>query len=81
MNEKTVLKMEMILKSDAIFGSGYSIPGEEDIAVCKDQDGYPYMKGSTFKGLLRESMERMAYWCGMENTEIDKMMGAATGML
>lgn len=77
MNEKTVLKIEMILKSDAIFGSGYSIPGEEDIAVCKDQNGYPYMKGSTFKGLLRESMERMAYWCGMENTEIDKMMGAA----
>ena len=75
MDKKIRLKIRMLLESDAIFGSGYSIPGEEDIAVCKDEKGYPYMKGSTFKGLLRESMENLALWTKMDTGEIEKMTG------
>ena len=48
MDKRIRLKITMTLLSDAIFGSGYSIPGEEDIAVCKDEYGYPYMKGVYF---------------------------------
>ena len=50
------IQVTMELLSDTIFGSGYSIPGGEDVAVCRDERGYPYFKGSTLKGLLRESL-------------------------
>lgn len=46
------IQVTMELLSDAIFGSGYSVPGGEDVAVCRDERGYPYFKGSTLKGLL-----------------------------
>lgn len=49
MNKRVTLKVNMLLQSDTILGSGYSIPGGEDIAVCQDKKGYPYMKGSVFK--------------------------------
>lgn len=52
----------MTLLSDAIFGSGMSIPGGEDIAVKTDEQGAPYLSGSTFKGLLRESVENWLDW-------------------
>ena len=75
MDKKIRLKIRMLLESDTILGSGYSIPGEEDTSVCKDENGYPYMKGSTFKGLLRESMENLAFWTEMDAGEIEKMTG------
>ena len=77
MDKRIRLKITMALLSDAIFGSGYSIPGEEDIAVCKDEHGYPYMKGSTFKGLLRESMENLALWENRSLREVNEMAGEA----
>ena len=33
------IQVTMELLSDAIFGSGYSIPGGEDVAVCRDEGG------------------------------------------
>lgn len=77
MNKRVTLKINMLLQSDTILGSGYSIPGGEDIAVCQDKKGYPYMKGSVFKGLLRESMENLALWIGKSRDDIDKMTGLA----
>ena len=56
------MEVKMELLSDAIFGSGFSVPGGEDIAVCRDENGYPFLKGSTLKGLLRESLENIAAW-------------------
>ncbi|WP_442951085.1 RAMP superfamily CRISPR-associated protein, partial [Oscillibacter sp.] len=53
MSGQTTLRVTMELLSDTIFGSGFSIPGGEDIAVCRDDADYPYLKGSTLKGLLR----------------------------
>jgi len=55
-------KVTLELLSDTIFGSGFSIPGGEDIAVNVDSDGYPYLKGSTLKGLLRESLQDWMIW-------------------
>lgn len=56
----------MELKSDTIIGSGYSIPGGEDIAVKVDRQGYPYLAGETFKGLFRAAMEDLLEWMGEE---------------
>lgn len=64
-----VLHVKVELLSDTIWGSGYSVPGGEDIAVCQDERGYPYMKGSTLKGLLRESMENWCAWTGEGSAE------------
>lgn len=77
MHQRVKLTVSMELLSDTIFGSGFCIPGGEDIAVCVDQRGYPYLKGSTFKGLLRESMENWLTWTREKNgTEIlEQLMG------
>lgn len=69
------LTVTMQLLSDTILGSGYSVPGGEDIAVCKDAAGYPYMKGSTFKGLLRESMQNWLTWTGEALEHLSLIMG------
>lgn len=63
------------LLSDAIFGTGYSIPGGEDIAVCRNEQGYPYLKGSTFKGILRESLENWLVWTGGTEETCAALMG------
>ena len=46
--------VKMKLMEDAIFGNGQSIPGEEDISLLRDENGFPYYKGSSFKGVFRE---------------------------
>ena len=75
MNRRITLHVQMRLLSDTNLGAGYSIPGGEDIAVCKDQNGYPYLKGSTLKGLLRESIENWLVWTGGCEGEIDAWRG------
>ncbi len=56
------MKIRMQLMSDAIFGNGESIPGGEDISVLSDENGFPYYKGGTFKGIFREEMENYLAW-------------------
>ncbi len=76
MNQRVVLRITIDLLSDAIFGSGYSIPGGENIAVCQDEKGFPYLKGSTFKGLLRESLENWLAWTNGDPQDLDSLLGA-----
>ena len=62
------MKLKMKLQSDTIFGNGMSIPGGEDISVLHDADGFPYLKGTTFKGIFREELERYLSWeCERDN--------------
>lgn len=68
------LRVTMELLSDAILGSGFSIPGGEDIAVCRDTNGYPYLKGTTLKGLLRESLENLTDWTGGDMADVEAML-------
>lgn len=77
MNERIELPVTVALLSDSILGSGYSVPGGEDIAVCQDENGYPYLKGATFKGLLRESAENLAMWGEAKKEDIDLIFGEA----
>ncbi len=66
------MKIQMKLMSDTIFGNGESIPGAEDISVLCDEYGFPYFKGGTFKGILREEYERYLDWMGMDASQINK---------
>lgn len=78
------IKVKMKLLSDAIFGNGMSVPGEEDISVLTDSQGFPYYKGGTFKGVFREELIRMLCWTMTEeektkNTpekEADRLLGS-----
>lgn len=56
------MKIRMQLLSDVIFGNGISVPGGEDISILCDEDGFPYYKGGTFKGIFRETMEQYLGW-------------------
>ena len=63
------MKIRMQLISDAIFGNGESVPGGEDISVLCDENGFPYYKGGTFKGIFREELANYLGWTG--NGDID----------
>ena len=65
------MKIRMQLLSDVIFGSGESIPGGEDISILSDENGFPYYKGGTFKGIFREELENYLAWVMPGSSEID----------
>ena len=73
--KRVILPITMELCSDTIFGSGFSVPGGEDVAVCLDEQGYPYVKGATLKGLLRESLENLVVWTGSGDGDVIALMG------
>lgn len=56
------MKIRMMLLSDCIFGSGEAEAGGADLSVQLDADGFPFFKGSTFKGLFRETLEQYLDW-------------------
>lgn len=57
-------KIEVKLLSEAIFGSGHSIPGSVDLEIVYDEYGFPFMKAKTFKGNLREAMNNAVILLG-----------------
>ena len=75
MIEHVKICVELELLSDTIFGSGQSVPGGEDISVLIDEQGYPYLRGSTIKGLLRESLENLLVWTGGTQADFEALMG------
>ena len=79
MSGEARLRVEMELLSDVIFGSGYSIPGGEDVALCQDDEGWPYLKGSAFKGLLRESLTNYLVWTGGAESDLTALLGNRRG--
>lgn len=71
------VKLQMQLLSDALFSSGNSIPGGEDIALRTDSNGRPYLAGSTFKGLLRESLNNLLCWSNEDPaSELEALFGS-----
>lgn len=69
------MKIKMKLLSDTIFGNGMSIPGAEDISVLHDEEGFPFYRGSSFKGVFREEFERYLAW----NSELKVDTGSLFG--
>lgn len=66
------LLIEMTLLADAVFGNGLSIPGGEDIATQMDDQGFPYLKGNTLKGMFREELINLLGWTGKDEKETDE---------
>lgn len=56
------LLVHMQLESDTIFGNGMSMPGGEDISIQTDFRGFPFLKGSTLKGIFREELINYLSW-------------------
>lgn len=73
------LFIEMTLLSDAIFGNGLSIPGGEDIATQMDDQGFPYLKGNTLKGIFREERINLLDWTGKGEAETDRIVSLLMG--
>lgn len=67
------------LLSDAVFGNGMSMPGGEDICILTDEKGFPYMKGSTLKGIFREELVNYLEWTEKSEEEaaqiVKRLMG------
>lgn len=74
------MKIRMKLLSDAIFGNGASIPGEEDLSVLRDERGFPYYKGGTLKGIFREELIQYLLWNGKEEEEIKAVLDRLLGI-
>lgn len=73
------MRVKIKLLSDAIFGSGKSIPGGEDIGVLHDTYGFPYIGGSSVKGVLREEIENYFVWTEVKDSKkrIEELFGRA----
>lgn len=65
------MKIRMQLMSDVVFGNGESVPGGEDISILSDENGFPYYKGGTFKGIFREEMINYLAWTMAEEDKIE----------
>ena len=73
------MKIQMELLSDTVFGNGVSVPGAENISVQCDAQGFPYYKGSTFKGVFREEMERYLLWSGVNSAQVQEKLRRMLG--
>lgn len=73
------MKIKMHLLSDVIFGNGASVPGGEDISVLRDDNGFPYYKGGTFKGIFREELERYLHWTMAEESTVQARLEELLG--
>lgn len=74
------MKVKIELLSNAVFGSGKSVPGGEDISILLDEAGFPYLKSTTFKGVLREEILNLSdwkYWEESEAPDVEKLFGKA----
>lgn len=71
------MKIRIELLSDTICGSGLSIPGEEDCSIAHDVNGFPLIKGTMIRGILKEEMENYLEWAGsdIEDETIRKLFG------
>lgn len=73
------LLVHMKLESDTIFGSGMSMPGGEDICIQTDSQGFPFLKGSTLKGIFREELINYLTWEKKTEEEIEKTVRRLMG--
>lgn len=73
------MKIRMQLLSDVVFGGGESIPGGEDISILSDENGFPYYKGSTFKGIFREEMGNYLAWTMSREKEAEEELARLLG--
>ena len=69
-----LLLVHMQLEYDTIFVNGMSMPGGEDICIQTDLQGFPFLKGSTLKGIFREELINLLSWMKMPEEEAIDMV-------
>lgn len=74
--KEAVLRLELI--SAATFGRGDGVAGLIDNEVEHDDDGFPFLRGRTLKGLLREAAEDLVFALGRQGE--DKWRGAKNAL-
>jgi len=57
----TLTKIVLTLKSAATFGRGDGVAGLVDREIEHDQNGFPFLRGKTLKGLLAEAAENVVF--------------------
>jgi CRISPR/Cas system CSM-associated protein Csm3 (group 7 of RAMP superfamily) len=57
----TPTKIIITLKSASTFGSGSGVPGLVDREIEHNENGFPFLRGKTLKGLLAESAENITF--------------------
>lgn len=66
-----IVKVELL--SDGLFGSGNSVAGLVDMDILYNRDGFPYMKGKTFKGKLREEVNQILYCINKGKSDLEQL--------
>jgi hypothetical protein len=69
------------LLSDATFGRGEGLAGLVDQEVDHDQDGLPYLRGRTLKGLLNEECANILYALERQRADVERWRSAAQRLL
>ena len=69
------MRIRMVTESDVIFGSGMADAGLVDTEVQVDEEGFPYYKGGTFKGVFREALELYLSWTGGAKSTAERILG------
>lgn len=70
------MNVKIELLADSIFGSGASVPGGEDLSVLCDEYGFPYLRGTSLKGLIRREMENYLVWTnGGDEKDLNDILG------
>ncbi len=68
-------KIKVVIKSEAIFGSGKS-KGQIHEDCLYDKDGFIYYNGKTLKGMLRKTAELISNHCKNQKDRIEGLFGA-----
>ena len=66
----TPTKIIITLKSASTFGSGSGVAGLVDREIEHDENGFPFLRGKTLKGLLAESAENIVFALESDNEKL-----------
>ena len=70
------IKIELL--TETLFGNGSAVPGYVDSDVQTDEDGMPFLKAKTLKGLVRENAELISYNLGFGMEMVETLFGTET---
>lgn len=69
----TPKKIRIKLKSAATFGRGDGVAGLVDREIEHNDNGFPFLRGKTLKGLLAESAENVLFAMGIEENDKENL--------
>ncbi|MDI6738060.1 MAG: RAMP superfamily CRISPR-associated protein [Nanoarchaeota archaeon] len=76
LKNRVVIKYKVVALSDMhIGGQSGNMPAGLDNPIIKDNKGKPFVPGSSLKGVLRSSFERLAKGAGIKVCDLDEKRG------